>query len=129
MSTKRYFESIGAWPHGGAHMERTYVLGFLTSLALTLGAYSIAVYKLIAVTYIIPVILIFACLQFLVQVLNFLHVNGETSSRERLVVLGCAGIIMLILVLGSMWIMTNLDARMMPERAQVERYMARQTGI
>ncbi len=129
MSTKQYFESIGAWPHNSVHMGRTYVLGFLVSLALTLGAYMVAVHGLLSRELIIPVILICAALQFLVQVLNFLHVNGETSSRERLVVLGCAAIIMLVLVIGSMWIMTNLNGRLMPEPEQVERYMTRQTGI
>lgn len=129
MSTKHYFESIGAWPHDSVHMERTYVLGFLASLVLTLGAYVVAVHHVLPREVIIPMILIFACLQFLVQVLNFLHVNGETSSRERLVVLATSLIIMLVLVLGTMWIMTNLDARMMPEPEQVERYMTRQTGI
>ncbi len=129
MKTYHYFESVGAWPHSSVHMGRTYVLGFLASLALTLGAYAVVVYDVLPRELIIPAILIAASLQFLVQVLNFLHVNGETSSRERLVVLGCAGIIILILVLGSMWIMTNLDARMMPAPMDVEHYMIRQTGI
>ena len=129
MSTKHYFESIGAWPHTSGHMTRTYIFGFLVSLALTLGSYAVVVHGALPVEFIIPVILIFASLQFLVQVLNFLHVNGQTSSRERLVVLGWTVVIILVLVLGSMWIMTNLDARMMPDAAQVERYMTRQTGI
>ncbi len=129
MSTNNYFEQIGVWPHAARHMGRTYAFGFVLSLLLTLGAYWIAVHHLVAADYLVPAVLIFACLQFVVQVLNFLHVSGAPSSRERLIILGCTGAIMFILVLGSMWIMTNLDTRMMPEAAQMERYMERQRGI
>jgi len=128
MKTNNYFESIGAWPAHSGHMERTYVIGFLASLVLTFAAYAIAVYDLAPVSTVVPVVLVFACLQFIVQVLNFLHVSGASPSRERLVVLLCTALIMLILVLGTMWIMTNLDSRMMPNLDQ-EAYMQRQQGF
>lgn len=129
MSTNNYFESVGAWPRHSGHMERTYVLGFLFSLALTLGAFVLVVYHVASAAVIVPLVLIAACIQFMVQVLNFLHLSGEPSSRERLIALGCFTIIMLILVLGSMWIMVNLDARMVPEAAEMEMYMSHETGI
>ncbi len=129
MSTKRYFESIGAWPTGSGHMERTYVLGFLASLVLTLGAYVVAVNHVVSANFVVFFVLVCACLQFMIQVLNFLHVSGEKSSRERLIVLGCTAVIMLILVIGSMLIMNDLDARMMPDGDVVEKYMQREQGI
>lgn len=134
MSTNRYFESIGMWPHTGKHMERTYVIGFLLSLVLTLVAYVAAVYEVLPPVVLVPFVLILAAGQFIVQVLNFLHLSGESSSRERLVALVCTAVIMLILVLGSMWIMTKLDSRMMPGHPEVnpdnmEMYMVRETGI
>lgn len=129
MSTNHYFERIGAWPHHSARIERTYVYGFVLSLTFTVGAYALVVQHLVSAFVAIPLILILACLQVLVQVLNFLHVSGAASSRERLVALACTGIIMLILVLGSMWIMTNLETRMMPAQENMETYMQREQGI
>ncbi len=128
MKTDHYFESIGVWPHEGRRLARTYVYGFVLSLALTVGAYAVAVQHLVTPVWVVPIVLIFACLQFMVQVLNFLHVSGAPSSRERLVILGCAGVIMFILVLGSMWIMTNLDSRM-HDATHMETYMQHEAGI
>ena len=129
MSTNDYFGDVGLWHKGARHLERTYVLGFLFSLLLTLAAYGAAVYGLMPAHILITFVLILACLQFMVQVLNFLHVSGAPSSRDRLIALSSSAVMILILVLGSMWIMDNLDARMMPDSAQMERYMKRQQGI
>jgi cytochrome o ubiquinol oxidase operon protein cyoD len=129
MSKNTYFEQAGMWPHNAPQLERTYMIGFALSILLTLGAYFVVVHHLVPASVAVPLVLIFACLQFLVQVLNFLHVNGEPSSRERLVALFCTSVIMLILVLGSMWIMTNLNTRMNPQPQQMETYMTHQQGI
>lgn len=129
MSTNNYFTEIGVWPRGAHHMGAAYAVGFIVSLALTLGAYLLTVHHLMSAYALVPVLLVCACFQFVVQILNFLHVSGEPSSRDRLIILGCAGIIMFILVLGSMWIMTNLDSRMMQSPGQMEQYMTRQQGI
>lgn len=129
MSTNDYFGDVGMWHKGALHLERTYVLGFLFSLILTLAAYGATVYGYMSANMLVPFVLVLACLQFMVQVLNFLHVSGARSSRDRLIALVCSVIIILILVLGSMWIMDNLDSRMMPESAQMEQYMQRQQGI
>ncbi len=129
MSTNDYFGDVGMWHKGARHLERTYVLGFVLSLILTLAAYAAAVYDLMPADLFVPFVLVLACLQFMVQVLNFLHVSGARSSRDRLIALGATAIIILILVIGSMWIMNTLDERMMPDEAQMERYMQRQQGI
>ena len=117
------------WPRTAHHIGHTYVIGFLFSLVLTLAAYVLAVKHIVSPNLVVPLVLIFACLQFIVQVLNFLHVSGQKSSRNRLITLACTATIMLILVLGSMWIMANLDSRMQISPEQMEMYMSRQRGI
>ncbi len=129
MSTKHYFEAIGAWPSNATHMERMYVIGFVGSLVLTLVAYSLATQHVVSPHMIVFSILVLASLQFILQVVAFLHVSSEPHSRERLVLLGCAMGVMLILVLGSMWIMSNLSSRMTPQPEQMETYMQNQQGI
>jgi cytochrome o ubiquinol oxidase subunit IV len=57
----------------------------------------------------------------------FLHLGRETRPRWKLAVfLFMLGVI-LILVFGSLWIMTNLNYRMMPK--QMVQYMNSQAGL
>lgn len=127
--TKDYFGETGIWHKGARHLERTYVLGFLFSLVLTLAAYAAATYGMVSAQVLVPLVLVLACLQFIVQVLNFLHVSGGRSDRDRLVALVAFCLIILILVLGSMWIMDNLDTRTMLDGDRMRQYMTRQQGI
>ena len=43
--------------------------------------------------------------------------------------LGSFGLVILILIAGSIWIMFSLNARMMPGTMQMEQYMQSQQGI
>ena len=126
-SMKNYFEEIGLWPHSHS-IARAYVVGFVLSLLLTMGAYALVVenslYQLL-----IAAIIAAAALQFIVQVYCFLHLGVEKNSRERLFVLAFAVLIITILVSGSLWIMFTLNGRMMPDPAQEEQYMNDQVGF
>lgn len=129
MTNNRYFEEIGAMPRGFGPLARAYAIGFVLSLALTLAAYSLAVHHALPGGGLVAALIVLACTQFIVQVVCFLHLGRETASRERLVVLGCVMVIVLILVGGSLWIMTHLNERMMADPTQMEQYMSDQEGI
>jgi cytochrome o ubiquinol oxidase operon protein cyoD len=126
---KDYFGEVGVWHKGARHLERTYVLGFLFSLILTLTAYTVSVYHIVPKTVLIPMLLVLACLQFMTQVLGFLHVSGAPASRDRLIALLYCTVLALVLVVGSMWIMMNLQSRMMTDAGTQERYMMKERGI
>jgi cytochrome o ubiquinol oxidase operon protein cyoD len=126
---KNYFEEIGLWPKGSKHIVYAYVAGFVLSLAFTLIAYSLAVNNSLPQQTLIIVIALFALAQFVVQVYCFLHLGREASTRDRLIVLGFAALIVTILVSGSLWIMFSLNGRMMPDTAQEEQYMSDQSGF
>ena len=129
MSANRYYEEIGAWPHASGSLLRTYCIGFVLSLALTLCAYLLAVHHLLSQQEALVALIVLACAQFAVQVICFLHLGREAAARERLIVLGAAVLIVLILVSGSLWIMFTLNQRMTPGAAQMEQYMDDQQGI
>ena len=113
---KNYFEEIGLWPHGSQGIARTYVWGFILSLALTLVAYALVVQHGVALPILVAVIVVAALAQFAVQIICFFHLGQGSASRERLVILGFAVLIVTILVSGSLWIMFSLNNRMMPRR-------------
>lgn len=107
----------------------SYIYGFVLSLALTLAAYFVATHHVLWGAPAVGVLIAFALLQFAVQIFFFLHVGSAPASRERLVVLGFATVVVLILVSGSLWIMFTLNGRMMPSEAQMTQYMNDQQGI
>jgi cytochrome o ubiquinol oxidase operon protein cyoD len=127
--SKNYFEEIGAWPAHSRSIGYVYAGGFALSLLFTLGAYFVAVNHLLPQVLLLPAIIVFAALQFFVQMTCFLHLGREASSRNRLIVFACVTGIVIILVAGSLWIMNSLNQRMMPSAQQMQEYMQGQAGI
>lgn len=103
----------------------SYMLGFGFSIGLTLLAY-FGVTKQWFGAGAVLALLTLAVMQFVVQLFFFLHVGRETRPRWKLFMLFLAIVFVLIVVLGSIWIMYNLNYRMTP--AQTERYLQRQDG-
>lgn len=126
--TGEYFKEIGAWPKDSSHLDRTYFIGFALCLIFTLSAYALVVSHSLPQNALIAAIAVFAVLQFIIQMLCFLHISKEPESRARLIVLCFAILIVGILVIGSLWIMFTLNGRMMPSQAQMEQYMSDQDG-
>ena len=114
---------------------KNYITGFALSLLLTLLSFGLVELHLHndhewpPHTFIIPTIILFALVQFAVQVVYFLHITSKHASRGRVVALGFAVLVVCILVCGSLWIMTTLNNRMMPSDAQMTQYMDDQQGI
>jgi cytochrome o ubiquinol oxidase operon protein cyoD len=106
-----------------------YLTGFILSLILTTAAYVMVVQHAFPTNVLLVGIIALAALQFIVQMIFFLHIGSEKSSRDRLVVLVFATLIIVILVSGSLWIMASLNSRMMPTPQAMELYMNNQTGI
>jgi len=106
---------------------RMYVSGFVASIVLTLTAYLLVVHHALSRRILIAAVVALALTQFLVQVVFFLHLGRETKPRWKLAVFLFMTMVVLILVFGSLWIMTNLNYRMTPE--QINTYMNNQSGF
>lgn len=103
-----------------------YVTGFVLSIVLTLVAYLSTVNHLFSERTLIGLLIGLALVQFLVQLFFFLHLGKETKPRWKLLVLFFMIGVVLILVIGSLWIMDNLNYRMTPQ--QINQYMQNQDG-
>lgn len=93
----------------------TYVIGYALSLALTGTAFWLA-HKHVAShhsfptdTYLFWALSALALTQLFVQLIFFLHLDRESKPRWNSVVLAFAAVVVVILVGGSIWIMTNLN--------------------
>jgi cytochrome o ubiquinol oxidase operon protein cyoD len=105
----------------------SYVAGYIFSIYLTITAY-LAVYNHLFSNTLLAVIIVgLALVQFVGQLLFFMHLGKETKPRWKLAVTLSMILVVSILVGGSLWIMSNLNYRMTP--TQQQNYMNNQQGL
>lgn len=107
---------------------RSYTIGFILSIGLTIGSYIIVTQHLFTTRNVIAAILGLAVLQLLIQVLFFLHLGRESKPRWNLVAFLFMLLVVLIVVIGSIWIMANLDYNMMSPQ-QTTQYIEHEENI
>lgn len=90
-----------------------YIIGFVLSLLLTLVAFGIVVGEVLSGMALLLALGGLALVQMIVQLLYFLHLGEEVGPRYKLASFGFMVIILLIIVVGSVWIMDNLNYNMM----------------
>lgn len=98
---------------------RSYLIGFGVSLVFTLVSFYLVGYKVLAKEQLIITISGLALGQFLVQMLFFLNVGTEGKPHWETICFFFMLLIMLIVVIGSLWIMNDLDNRMMPDHTEM----------
>ena len=110
----------------------SYTIGFLLSIVLTLAAFFVVINPgAFHVGYgaIVPTILVFAIVQLFVQLIFFLHLADETGPRWKLVAFISTTVIILIVVVGSIWIMNHLNYNMMASPSEMNSYIQSQDGF
>lgn len=115
--------------NSGAHgTVITYVAGFVLSVVLTIIAYVLVVNQAIPDrTVLIGAIIGLAVVQFVVQMVFFLHLGRESRPRWNLVVFSFMLMVLFILVLGTLWIMNGLEYNMAPPE-EIERSIIEDEG-
>jgi len=106
----------------------SYIVGFILSILTTLAAYLVVVNHLWPMQTLVYIVLGIAVVQLIVQVVFFLHIGRGT--HWKVVTFAFAILVILIVVVGTIWIMNNLDYNMMqmtPEQQQI--YMLQHEGI
>ena len=99
--------------HGGAHgSRRSYIVGFLLAIALTIVPFGLAMTHASIGTPLL--ITVFALAQIMVHIVYFLHVDRSAEQRWNLTALVFTAIVVCIILGGSLWIMHNLYINMMP---------------
>jgi len=108
---------------------RRYIIGFAVSLILTLLAAGVIVlheasyHQSFSHESMRAAVILLALVQFIVQLIYFLHLGPESWSlaknappdnRWKLAVFVSTIFIVLIVVIGSLWIMNHLSYNMMP---------------
>lgn len=104
-----------------------YIFGFGAALVLSVLGYMIVTEKWISsASWTMAVLLVLAAVQLVVQLVSFLHLGLRDRSRSRTFSMLFTVIMMLIIVIGSLWIMKNLDYRMGMNGGDMNIYMEQQ---
>jgi cytochrome o ubiquinol oxidase subunit IV len=92
---------------------RVYFMGFGLALILTIVPFGLVDLKLLPKVPTLAVIAVLAATQMIVHLRYFLHVEISPSGRDNLFSLVFAAVIIFIMAGGTVWIIFNLQYRMM----------------
>lgn len=92
---------------------KSYLIGFFASLILTLIAFGLVYFHVLDTKHLVWTIVTLALVQAIIQLRFFLHLGQEDSPKWETWTFYFMVLVLLILVLGSLWIMHDLDDRVM----------------
>lgn len=107
---------------------KSYVIGFVLSIISTLLAYFFVVNGLFPKDQLVYIILLIAVVQLVIQMVFFLHIGR--GSRWKLLTFAFTVLFVLIIVVGTIWVMNHLNYNMMhmsPD--EMHQYMKENEGI
>ncbi|MEL6959085.1 MAG: cytochrome o ubiquinol oxidase subunit IV [Pseudomonadota bacterium] len=101
---------------------RTYIIGFLLSVVLTVIPFAVVMFEL-EMSLPLALIIIFGmgALQIMVHVQYFLHVDVKAEDGWKFMSLVFTAVLLVIILAGSIWVMFHLQENMMPAHEQIER--------
>jgi cytochrome o ubiquinol oxidase operon protein cyoD len=91
---------------------KSYAVGYILCLLLTLAAYFVVEKQLLSGWMLISAVVFLGLIQISVQLILFLHLGIESKPRWNLITFFFMALVTAIIVIGSLWIMANLDYRM-----------------
>lgn len=97
-----------------ARERRGYVVGLVLAVLLTGGAFALVWMKLMSGSAALAVLGALAAVQIVVHLRFFLHIDLARSHRDDLKLILFAGLILLVMVSGTIWILYDQHMRMMP---------------
>ncbi|KLJ02016.1 cytochrome o ubiquinol oxidase subunit IV [Luteimonas sp. FCS-9] len=108
----------GHEPAHDAHSHgsmRDYVIGFVLSVILTVIPFWLVMGDVIeSRVWTVALIMVFGAIQIVVHMIYFLHMNRKSEGGWLLMSLLFTGIIIVIALVGSLWVMYHLNTNMMP---------------
>lgn len=92
---------------------KAYAIGFTFSFLLTTLSFLLVAFKILAGRELVYAIIGLGLVQAIFQLLFFLHLGQEEKPRWETVVFIFMLLLLLIIVIGSLWIMFDLNDRVM----------------
>jgi cytochrome o ubiquinol oxidase operon protein cyoD len=90
----------------------SYLIGAVLSVALTLASFAIVAYHLVPPGWVIGTLALLALVQIVVHFRFFMHIDLKKSHRDDLQLILFTGLIVVLMVGGTLWILASQHARM-----------------
>ncbi|MBE2897175.1 cytochrome o ubiquinol oxidase subunit IV [Pasteurellaceae bacterium HPA106] len=100
-------------PFNACAARKQYIIGFIISVFLTVVPFVAVMGGTLAQQSALLLVAAMAVLQVIVQVYYFLHIDTSQKQRWNAFSLGFTLVIVAIVIVGSLWVMYNLNANMM----------------
>lgn len=91
---------------------RSYLIGFGLAVALTLGPFALVLWGGLAAGTTLSILGVCALVQMVVHLRFFLHIDLSNQKREDLQLILFSVLLLVIMAVGTIWIMGNLATRM-----------------
>jgi cytochrome o ubiquinol oxidase operon protein cyoD len=98
--------STGQWP--------TYVVGFGLAAGLTVASFALARGHLLTPASLVAALVVLAIAQMIVHLIFFLHITTAPAQKTNILALLLTLLIISLMVLGSLWVMSQLNTHMVP---------------
>jgi cytochrome o ubiquinol oxidase operon protein cyoD len=99
---------------GIAHGVASYLLGLVLAIGLTVASFYFAGSGVIWAPAIPVALIVLAIAQMGIHLVFFLHITTGPDSTNNVLALAFGVLIVFLLIVGSVWIMANLNQNMLP---------------
>jgi cytochrome o ubiquinol oxidase operon protein cyoD len=96
------------------YSAKDYAIGFVLSLILTAIPFWLVMANVLPTDTTRFVILGFAAVQVVVQMIYFLHLNSKSEDGWNMMAMILTVVLLVIVLSGSIWVMYHMNANMMP---------------
>ena len=98
--------STGRWP--------TYAVGFALAAGLTIASFVLARGHWLTPASLVAALVVLAIGQMIVHLIFFLHITTAPAQKTNILALLLTLLIISLVVIGSLWIMSQLNTHMVP---------------
>ncbi|MFC3653581.1 cytochrome o ubiquinol oxidase subunit IV [Dyella humi] len=99
--------------HANHGTLKSYIVGFALSIILTFMSFGCVMSGAVPHNMVMPGIMVLCVAQVLVQLVFFLHLSSKPGQRDNLSIGVFTVLIIAIIVVGSIWVMHNMNLYMM----------------
>jgi cytochrome o ubiquinol oxidase operon protein cyoD len=92
---------------------KSYMIGFVLSIILTAIPFGLVMFPTVSKIATIWIVMVFAIVQVLVHLVYFLHLDRSAAQRNNVIAFAFAGLVIVLLVGLSTWIMFSIHTAMM----------------
>jgi cytochrome o ubiquinol oxidase operon protein cyoD len=98
--------TVGPWS--------SYLTGFVLAAAMTAASFWLAGSHMLTPASLVAALVVLAIGQMLVHLIFFLHITTAPAQKTNILALLLTLLIIALMVIGSLWIMSQLNVHMMP---------------